>query len=370
MQEKKRKDKEATGGGGSIFGAGPGSPDNKVVHVSSGPYAEELPVAGMTIAEVRHKFSTQLDIDPNAQSVINGNTVDDESYKLNAGESLSFIRHAGEKGAKVVIEGNQAVDQESGTAVPITVLANRMGANRISTRGVVLPAGTKAVLSRGNIVVLVWERCPNITRLSWIRPDSPQPYGTGATYQFVRIALPYLVIMGVFAVDGKGMPWLLCKDECFFRNEPIRSLDDELLFPGLLNCSKFNPQEGNPLSWICTQYLKRNKGMSSKDPGVRLCASFEAVRYCLLETSFNLSSEHHEGNSWYGASHGVDPRIHPIENWVAETQKDPLFVLSVPWLKTGHSVKQAVERIFKNHGAVDGEISNAEDVSRIICNAR
>ena len=41
-------------------------------------------------------------------------------------------------------------------------------------------------------------------------------------------------------------------NECFFRRRPLEKEDDDLLYPALLNCSKFTPQEGKPLSWICT----------------------------------------------------------------------------------------------------------------------
>lgn len=162
----------------------------------------------------------------------------------------------------------------------------------------------------------------------------------------------------------------MCKDECFFRNEPLRKVTDELCYPALLNCSKFHgdpKSNGAPLSWICTQHLKRTKLMNSTDPADRLNGGFEAVRYCLLETGFNLSSEHHEANSWYGASKGIDPRISPIENWEKETDKNPLFVLDVPWIKTGYTVEGAVGRIFKHSNAVyAGAAKSSDDVARLI----
>lgn len=366
MKEKKKQKTEIeTGGGGdSIFDAVPAT-DNKMVSVSSGPYAEDLPVSGSTVGEVRQRFKDRFDIGDQAQAVLNGKQVGDETV-LKTGENLAFIQHAGEKGgAKVVIEDGTASagDKE----MPLSELLPRLGP-AISTSPVILPSGIKAILSQGSLTVWVWEKPPHIARLSWIRGDSPAPYGDGTTYRHVRIALPYLIILAVFARDRNGMPNIAKLDECFFRNEPLKSMNDELCYPALLNCSKHrdNVKDQAPLAWICTQYLKPTNKMSSNDPGDRYQAGFEAVRYCLLETSFNLSSEHHEGNSWYGASKKIDDRISPIENWEAATKKDPMFVLDVPWLKTGHSLAKVIERIFRIHGASGARIESADDVARII----
>jgi hypothetical protein len=67
------------------------------VTVSHGPFAEDLPVAGMTISQVRSGFSDRLDIHPQAMALIDGNPVDDTTT-LRAGQTLMFIRQAGEKG--------------------------------------------------------------------------------------------------------------------------------------------------------------------------------------------------------------------------------------------------------------------------------
>lgn len=370
MKEKEKLNKPKPGSGGDPIFNVDAEPENKNVSVSSGPYLEELPVAGSSVGEIRRRFKDRFDIDDKAQAIVNGNDAD-ESYILKAGEGLMFVRHAGEKGGagtSVVIEEATATatSPEGSTGkMRLETLINRV-TPVMDTGPCILPTGTKALLSRGPITVLVWERAPAVQKLSWIRPDSPAHYGPGTTYRNVRIGLPYLVIFAVFS-RPTGLPTIIRSDECFFRTEPLRSLDDELLYPGLLNCSKYNQQhEMQPLSWICTQHLKAVKGMNSKNPGERLAAGFEAVRYCLLETSFNLSSEHHEGNSWYGASKEIDKRIQTVEAWEASTVKDPLFVLDVPWIKTKHSVKQIVERIFKRTGATDATVRSAGDLARII----
>jgi len=367
---KKAEKQTAPAGGGSVFDGVKGLelPENKEVNISSGPYAEALPVAGTSVGEVRRKFKDRFDIDDQAVAIVNGKQAD-ENVVLKAGESLIFVRHAGEKGAEVLFTGKEAVVGDHSKTMPISDLMARCGPG-LGTGDLIIPDGVKAILSRGNITLCVWEQPPRIHQLSWIAADSPIPFGPGTKYRNVRIALPYLVIVAVFGRDGTGMPNLIYKDECFFRTEPLKSLDDTLLYPGLLNCSSWGnpPPDHTPLSWICTQHLKRTPKMQSKNPGDRFCAGFEAVRYCLLATSFNLSSEHHEGNSWYGRSKKIDPRIASVEEWEKNTAKDPLFVLDVPWIPTKHSVRQLAERIFRQLHAEDTGVKTADDLARIIIN--
>jgi len=378
MKEKKHVEKTVNpGGGDSPFAGVPDPTIDNNVNVSSGPYFESLPVSGTTAGEVRRKFSDRFDIDSQAQAIVNGKAVGDD-YLLTSGENLMFVRHAGEKGSTVMLVDDQAsvVDSTGYESsldhrMPIPTLLRCCGPG-ISTGDAILPSGIKSVLSRGSITLWVWEQPPRVHKLSWIAKDSPKPFGRGTTYRDVRIALPYLIIVAVFNRDNNGLPELVHQDECFFRNSPLKSLDDELLYPGLLNCSKFRVfqvENGSPLSWICTQNLKTTKLMNSPKPGDRFQAGFEAVRYCLLETSFNLSSEHHEGNSWYSESKKVDPRIATIEDWEENTQKDPLFVLDVPWIPTKHSVRQLSERIFKKHSGGSELPKTADDIARIIINS-
>jgi len=73
--------------------AGPG-----LVQVATGLYAERLPVAGRTVAQIRDGFADRLDIDPQAVPVIDGRRVTDEQTVVDAGQHLAFVRYAGEKG--------------------------------------------------------------------------------------------------------------------------------------------------------------------------------------------------------------------------------------------------------------------------------
>jgi hypothetical protein len=273
---------------------------------------------------------------------------------------------------KVHIEGPEAratSPEGKSAAMPLADLMGRLNPRRTDSGDLILPDGVKAVRTEGPITVVVHETAPQVYSLKWIAQDSPTPFGNGAKYRTVRLALPYLVTLLVFRNGSAAQPLTLSEfSECFFRVAPLESFEDELLYPALLNCSKFTPPEGRPLSWICTQHL--NFASVNREPTAakRLRAGFRALRHCLLETGFNYSSENHEGASWFGESRGVDERISTVERWQEATTKDPLFVLEVPWLKTGLSLGQIVERIFKNHGALNGAAWTSATLARHIFN--
>jgi hypothetical protein len=85
----------APGGPASLFDAAPDG--QQPVSVSSGPYAESLPVGNMTVGEIRRRFRDRFDLDPNSQAVLDGNDVGDDTV-VRQGQALMFTRRAGEKG--------------------------------------------------------------------------------------------------------------------------------------------------------------------------------------------------------------------------------------------------------------------------------
>jgi hypothetical protein len=273
--------------------------------------------------------------------------------------------------ARFIVDDTQAVatSPEGKTAsMPVGELLAKCAMGHMSTGAAILPDGIKAVISQGYVTIWAWESPPRVYQFDWIANDSPKAFGQGTTYRKVRLSLPYLIVLAVFARNQAGLPQLLPKNECFFRTAPLKSLEDPLFYPALLNCSKFAPPEGHPLSWICTQHLKPTSKMQSPDAGDRYSASFEALRHCLLETAFNFSSEHHESASWFNESRSIDPRLATVEAWQEASAQDPLFVLEVPWLKTGLSLRQVTERIFSNVQADKNRIQSAAGLARIIFN--
>jgi hypothetical protein len=100
MLETTRPTQEQAGGPsglGSLF-AGPGDVP-ALVTVSSGPYLEQLPVGGASVGEIRRRFRDRLDLDPQSQAVLDGQTVGDD-VTVRPGQALMFTRRAGEKGVR------------------------------------------------------------------------------------------------------------------------------------------------------------------------------------------------------------------------------------------------------------------------------
>lgn len=98
MNERLHPDRQRSstlGGGPSLFDDAPGA--QQPVSVSSGPYAESLPVGHMTVGEIRRRFRDRLDLDPHSQAVLDGNDVGDDVV-VRPGQALMFTRRAGEKG--------------------------------------------------------------------------------------------------------------------------------------------------------------------------------------------------------------------------------------------------------------------------------
>lgn len=295
---------------------------------------------------------------------------------MNSSESFMELFHAHRAKTspppdKVHFEGQEAIatsPEGREAKMPLGEFLQRISPSQLHQANLIFPFGIKAVIPRGAMTILVYEHGPGVFNFKWIAPDSPRPYGPGTQYRRVRIALPYLIVLAVFVPGPGGLPQLSSKNECFFRVSPLTSMQDALLYPALLNCSKFRTQQGQPLSWICTQHLSANGKMKSQDANQRFWGGFEALRHCLLETAFNLSSEHHEGSSWFSESRQVDPRVASVEAWQEATTADPHFVLDVPWLKTGHTLGQVVDRIFNNLRNPAHDVATVAALARIIFN--
>jgi len=272
---------------------------------------------------------------------------------------------------KVHLEGTEArasSPEGNSAEMPLEKLMDSVTARTLDSGEFILPDGVNAVRSEGPVTIVVHETPPRVHSFKWIASDSPRPYGSGAKYREVAIALPYLVTLIVFR-HGLGAPLTLTElNECFFRTAPLESLEDELFYPALLNCSKFTPPDGKPLAWICTQHLNFAAVNRDAPPARRLRAGFCALMHCLLEAGSNYSSEHHEGASWFTESRGVDPRVSSVERWQEATAADTLFVLEVPWLKTGYSLQGVLQRIFHNLGAGNRAPWTSAALARIIFN--
>jgi hypothetical protein len=209
-----------------------------------------------------------------------------------------------------------------------------------------LPDGVKFYDWRPPTLVVVHQTPPHVRQVRWIAPDSPEPYGDEATYRKLRLSLPYVVTIAVY--EENGTLCLTARNELYFRNEPLRSLGDRLSYPALLNVSRVE----HPLresAWICTQYL------NSPD-GADWAGQLQALLEHTFNGGFNLSSEHHEGASWYGLSESVHVDLHPVERWQQASAADDVFALRVPWKPVPLTVGEVVEALFLEGQAEQGPL--------------
>jgi hypothetical protein len=363
---------------------GPGTdPD---VMVTTGLYADSLPVAGMTVSEVRRRFADRLNIDPAATAVLDGHAAD-ETVRLRAGQVLSFVRAAGEKGTgaddgeQVTIHGDavEAVSPEGATAaMPLGSFLEALRPDLPSTSELVTPDGVRLMFSTRRITIVAWEIPPAVHRVRWISGDSAAPYSMGgrrAKYRERRLALPYLEIFAVFHRDGNGRLALSSSNELYFRSSPLKHADDELYFPALLNVSRFNPdlEDSRPLSWICTQHLDRRALAAEPDANRRFRNSLEALRSMILEAAFNFSSEHHEMTSYWTLSAKKIPEVADLDRWERLSAEDPLFVLGIPWLPAEWEGKPLTARVLARRitrlaRAAETSMDSAAGLARIVFN--
>jgi hypothetical protein len=98
----------------------------------------------------------------------------------------------------------------------------------------------------------------------------------------------------------------------------------------------------------------------------------EGLLKCVTD-KFDMSSEHHaaqgEKNSWFTEYQRlkVDERIQTVENW-ERASRNPLFVLDVPWLRVGMSLRQVADRLFQILEAQQPQTKHSSDLARVIFN--
>jgi molybdopterin converting factor small subunit len=68
-----------------------------MVKIVSGVNVMDLQLEGKTVADVRAMLAQALNIDPQANSLINGESVE-ANIVLSDGDELEFVKAAGEKG--------------------------------------------------------------------------------------------------------------------------------------------------------------------------------------------------------------------------------------------------------------------------------
>jgi hypothetical protein len=176
--------------------------------------------------------------------------------------------------------------------------------------GTALPDGVKFHEWRRPFFLVVHQLPPMVRQLMWIANDSPSDFGPGTKYRKVRVSVPYGITFALYVKHGPQLH-LTGANELYFRNEPLRTKQDKLGYPALLNISTIKAP-GRTRCWICTQHLARK-------PGEDWTAQLRQLIEHTWHGAFNRSSERHEGQSSYGFSQGVHPHLHPVEKWEKAT---------------------------------------------------
>lgn len=210
--------------------------------------------------------------------------------------------------------------------------------------GTAYPDGVKFMEFRDPVLLVVHQQPPHVRQLRWITNDSPRKFGPGTQYRKVRLSLPYAITFAVFLRHGKQL-CITHGNELFFRNEPLMSKNDKLGYPAVLNISRITGTK-RYRAWICTQYLHCPAGAD-------WTRQLQALIEHTWNGAFNLSSEMHEGASWFGESKDLAPAINPVEKWEEATRTNDRFALTVPWKPVPLTAGELMDSMFEEqlHGA-------------------
>jgi len=309
-------------------------PPSGPVRVIAGADVQDLELAGRTVAESRALAVTVLGVHPRAPALVDGRAVG-EDHVLESGQQLQFVKHAGSKGARgpcIELVGTRATWRRLGRSLETSVgeLLGRVGATGAAPDTWQLhPEHVRLMVSRrgGSVMGVVIEMPPGPRQVRWIRDDSPEPFGPGATYAPRHLSFPFVVLVVVF-VEGQ----LSHLQQAFFRPAPLASADDPLYLTNLLNVARGYGQE----SWVCLVGLTRDLEDLAWPERIRTVARH------FWEAAFNRSSEMHEDNSYWGTMRGLDPRLETPEAWEAATRADPYFTLGVPWRRAAGTLRETL----------------------------
>lgn len=216
-----------------------------------------------------------------------------------------------------------------------------------------LPGHLAWKVDAGHVTVCVLEIEPALRRMEVITADSPAPFGAEARYAPRRLATPYIILKVPF-VRGSVVP----RCELFYRNEPLRSINDPLYWSNLFNVS---PHAYSCKAWLCTQYLSTER----TTPGIN--GAMHGIINHTFGGGWNRSSEAHEGASCFSkaATEKIDPRVTNVDQWEQESIKDPRFVLGVKWRPVGLTVKQLIEAELSLHRVVR-DLGSITEVANVL----
>lgn len=215
----------------------------------------------------------------------------------------------------------------------------------------VYPKGVRLWLDRGTGTGVVVEISPHARTVRWLAEGSKAPFGRGARYENRYLAFPFVILLLVFR-DGA----LTGFQQLYYRTASLEK-GEYLSLPNLYNVAEAYGQR----CWLCLANLRDVSGL---DWSKRI----DAILGHVFSAAFNRSSEVHEGNSYFTAMRGIDPRIKTIEAWEEATRENPLFVLDVPWKPAGVTARAELLAMLDKVVA-PASFGSATDLCRLITTA-
>lgn len=214
-----------------------------------------------------------------------------------------------------------------------------------------LPDKCRLAYTKGNMTLFLIEQAPQVRTISVSnsllnqRSISAAVSSTNNTCRFT-LAYPYVYFL---TVCHKGKFSYL---EVYFRNKPLTSAREHLHFAPIPNI--FNDERGENV--VCL----------GEDAEYNVKEESNIVRQCEMAIAEFWQATFNDdlGN---GKPSEIDKRIGTYWRWQENTNKDPLFVLSVNWAK-GKTVKCVIEN--KLEGRVRGhELDPLENYIRSVLDA-
>jgi hypothetical protein len=321
----------------------PVATSERPVRLIAGADVQDLPLAGRLVGEARTVARNMFAVAAAAVAIVDGERVEDD-HVLAAGQTLEFVKYAGQKGAAwtaltighdniVELVNDRAVWRRAGRQMAATSVRSLfdqvLEGGRDRQNWKLVPPGVRLLIERGSTAAIVIEMPPAPRAVRWITDDSPADCGPEAKMREYRLAFPWTVLIVVLA-EGE----LTQVQQAFYRTTPLATLDDELYFTNLLNVARGYDLE----SWVCLVNLMSRLGRLDWGRRVR------AITEHFWHAAFTRSSEVHEGNSWWSAG-AVDERLRNPDTWAAATEADPYFVLAVPWRKAPQRLGETVSRM-------------------------
>ena len=181
-------------------------------------------------------------------------------------------------------------------------------------------------------------------RAVWWPKDSDRDYNTK---DLKLRALPFLEFFshGSFRREihnGRPITWLIgdgSRNAVYFSNIPIKNFDDRLKMAALKNVSVSRNLQG----WFCLLSWPGAQIDGWFSPlGSLQYHAVEILKYAYHST-FNRSSEDHEGFSWWQKTKEagiIDDKV-----WDRITKEDPSQILTIDWLDRGYTPMDVIDRI-------------------------